>query len=144
MPYRDPEKDKAWRKIWLAATRDKRNAQARAWREANPKKQRRSEAAYYLRNRDEMNAKARAYQKANPDKVRAAELAWRKENPEKCKAIFRRYYLRKRAPKRRPTDSAPIRLRDHRKEAKRLEAVARVKARLNKRTPNDALSTRLG
>lgn len=55
MPYKDPEKRKAYKKAYYEANREKAKAQTKA---------------YYQANKERMKAAFRAWKKTNPDKVR--------------------------------------------------------------------------
>lgn len=96
MPYKDPEKQRAW----VAANRERVRANHRAWRARNPEKvieNRRKQAAknpdywkkYYERNRDKKIATAAEWSKANPERRRRQNAKWQKENPEKVNAKTR-------------------------------------------------------
>lgn len=78
MPHKDPEKRKAYQKVydkaWAKANRESKRASYRAWRVANLEKAREAEKARALvrsrADREKHSAKAAAWAKANPEKVK--------------------------------------------------------------------------
>ena len=64
MPYKDPEKEKAYSKAWYEANKDKRTVYSKAYREANKEKIK----AYREANKDKRNAQIKAWYKVNKDK----------------------------------------------------------------------------
>jgi hypothetical protein len=77
MPYKDPEKLKAYNKAYYEANREKR----KAW-----------DKAYYEANREKLNAGDKAYREANREKIKAYSKAYREANREKRKAWDKVYY----------------------------------------------------
>ena len=67
MPYKDPEKRKAWDKAYYEANREKRKAWDKAYYEANREKIK----AYREANREKRKAVSKAYYEANREKLNA-------------------------------------------------------------------------
>ena len=68
MPFKDPEKKKAWNKVYsrsyYEANKDKKKAYSKAYREANKEKILAQAKAYYEANKDEILAKNKVYSRA--------------------------------------------------------------------------------
>jgi hypothetical protein len=110
MPYKDPEKAKAYhkayneanrekrkdyKKAYYEANREKRNAQRKAHRKANPEnpeKKRARNKAYREANREKIKARDKAYYEANREKRNAQRKAYHKANREKKRARDRAYH----------------------------------------------------
>jgi hypothetical protein len=104
----------------MAYNPEKGRAKIKKWAQANPEKER---------------ARKNAWAQANAEKVRARKNAWAQANREIISARNRANRIAK-ALGRKPTDNRPVKLRDRRKEAIRLEAVERLKKRF-RRKPAD-------
>jgi hypothetical protein len=74
------------------ASRDKKIAYMKAYREANRQKIAASSHAWYEANCEKMRAYSKAYRKANLEKVLANLNAWRAANPEKTAANHKAYF----------------------------------------------------
>jgi len=67
-------------KAYYEANKDKRKAQHKAYYEANKDKRKAQHKAYYEANIDKRKAQHKAYYEANIDKRKAQHKAWRKAN----------------------------------------------------------------
>jgi hypothetical protein len=76
MPYKDPEKAKAYRKTYYVANREEVRAKHKAYKEAN---------------REELNAANKVYREANREKILTVNKAWRAANREKVNAYSKAY-----------------------------------------------------
>jgi len=76
MPYKDPEKTKAYNKAYYEANRETLNVVNKAYKEAN---------------REELNAANKVYREANREKLNAVNKAWRATNREKVNAYSKAY-----------------------------------------------------
>ena len=76
MPHKDPEKQKACKKAWYEANREKALISNRAWRAANPERVKASSKVYYEANSEITNAKRKAWREANPEKEKAYQKAY--------------------------------------------------------------------
>ena len=74
---------KARDKAWKQANPEKNRARNKAWRKANPEKQRASNEAWRQANPEKFKAAVKAWQQANPENTQARVNAYRKNNPEK-------------------------------------------------------------
>ena len=74
MAYKDPEKQRAYRKAYKEANREKVKAASKAYKEAN---------------REKLRADNKAYKKANPEKVKAADKAYYEANSERLKTYHK-------------------------------------------------------
>jgi len=72
--------------------RRQRQAQTKAYREANIDKRKANDKAYYEANIDKRKAQHKAYYEANIDKRKAQHKAYRMANPDKTKANAKAYY----------------------------------------------------
>ena len=63
------------------------NEATAAYRKANPKKVKASNAAWDKANPDKVKSRSASYRKANPKKVKASNAAWNKANPDKKNAF---------------------------------------------------------
>jgi hypothetical protein len=89
MPYKDPEKRKAYEKAWKKANRDRINACRRLSRANNPEKTRADKAKY--RNPERDAATSKLYRAANREKLRANFKAWYNANLEWVRAFTKSY-----------------------------------------------------
>ena len=106
--YREAHKDKiaAYQAQYSAATKSKRYAQRKQWREANPGTVKQRWAEYAETHRDELNAKARERQTAarqDPEKraqINAAKRAyhqrWKLGHPQEYAAMIQKQVARKK------------------------------------------------
>jgi hypothetical protein len=76
MPYKDPEKKRAYRAAYRAANLEKARARNAAWRAANPEKARAFRAVYRAANLEKERAQNVAWRAANPEKERARKAAY--------------------------------------------------------------------
>ena len=76
MPYKDPEKRRAYNAAYRAAHREENRAY---------------NAAYYVANREKESARNKAYRAANPEMVRVSQAAHRAANSEKRSAYNASY-----------------------------------------------------
>ena len=83
MPFKDPEKKKAYTRAYREANKDK----IKAYREANKEKIKAAKKVYYQANKD----KIEAYREANREKMKAYKKAWNRANKEKTKAYCKAY-----------------------------------------------------
>lgn len=79
------EKKRATSRAYYAANKEKRLAQDRARRAANPEKTRAQRRTYYLANQEKNREKTRARRAANPEMALAKERAYRAANPERVR-----------------------------------------------------------
>jgi len=86
------DKRKANDKAYYEANIDKRKAQHKAYYEANIDKRKAQHKAYRMANPDKTKANIKAWREANPDKTKANSKAWREANPDKKKANAKAYY----------------------------------------------------
>lgn len=78
LPYKDPEK-------------------ARAYREAHHAEKRAYAAEYYIANRDQVRAAAAAWRLRHPEKIRAASAAYRATHPNRLRVYDEAYREKRRA-----------------------------------------------
>jgi 5-methylcytosine-specific restriction endonuclease McrA len=84
-------------RAWKAANPEKNRQHNRAWREANPEKARDQARAWRAANREKARERVRAWYAANPEKAREKQRAWREANPEKAREKEHRRRARKAA-----------------------------------------------
>jgi 5-methylcytosine-specific restriction endonuclease McrA len=118
MPYKDPEKQRAWQRRYRENNREKLRGRGRRWAAENPEKVRRwremhpekaREAARHwsATNREKKNASAQRWRDKNPEKDRARKRVHRENNRNKYSAYEgRRRALKANAPQGNPTDAA--------------------------------------
>jgi chromosome segregation ATPase len=87
MPYKDPEKKKAYDKAYREATREERKAQQKTYREANREKKK----AYRKANSEAIREKRKAYRKANREAIKEKNKAYYEANREKIKEMEKAY-----------------------------------------------------
>jgi 5-methylcytosine-specific restriction endonuclease McrA len=85
------EKIKAHKKAYYEANREKISARKKVYREANPEKIKASQKAWYEANREKVKAHEKAYREANREKISARKKAWYEANREKIKAHEKAY-----------------------------------------------------
>jgi hypothetical protein len=78
--------NKAYKKVYYEANREKLKADMKAYYEANREKLKADMKAWSKANPEKCKADRKARYDANPKKYRASMEAWRKANPEKCRA----------------------------------------------------------
>lgn len=83
------KRKRALREADLGKARKIASDTSRAWRMANPERDKINRALWYSKNATRRLAQARARYALNPTKGRADIRRWRKENPEKARASFR-------------------------------------------------------
>lgn len=71
-------------------------AAAKAWREANPERERERKKRYYEANKEALMAQQREYREANADKVRARQAEYRRRNRERILRRKREYWRENR------------------------------------------------
>jgi hypothetical protein len=71
MPYKDPERNKACRKAWNAANKERKATTQKAWYEAN---------------KERCLAACRDWRAANKGRRATTTKAWAAANPEKCRS----------------------------------------------------------
>jgi hypothetical protein len=97
VPHKDPEVRRAYVREyhakWYAKNGDKRRAQIRQYKRANPTKVANGDAAY--RSRPEVRAAAtqrkQEWRAANVERDRASKRSWAKSHREQLRAYDRRY-----------------------------------------------------
>lgn len=67
MPYKDPERRRAYGRAWMKRNLDKAREAMRRWRELNREADRAGRRALYARNREAMLAREIAYRRAHPE-----------------------------------------------------------------------------
>lgn len=77
----DPEKHRQRNRAYREANRERRNAEAKAWRQANPERKREYERA----NRDRINAQRRA--RRNPEREAERQRRWNVANRDRKAAL---------------------------------------------------------
>jgi len=77
MPFKDPEKQRAYGRDWMKRNPDKAREAMRRWRAAHPKEHGEDNRAYYGRHRDERLEQSAAYHRANPQVGRARTQNYR-------------------------------------------------------------------
>ena len=77
MPFKDPEKQRAYGRDWMKRNPDKAREAMRRWRAAHPKEHSDDNRAYYNRHRDERLQRSAAYHRANPHVGRARTQNYR-------------------------------------------------------------------
>ena len=92
MPYKDPEKAKAYHKAWCEANKDKILAQKKAYYEANKDEILAQQKARYEANKDKRKVQAKAYYEANKEKIKAYNKAHHEANKDKRNAQQKAYY----------------------------------------------------
>lgn len=86
--YREANRERvrAAHRAWYGANAENRRAAVRAWKEANSEKLRAARRSYREANRESVRAYHQAYYEANSKKQRVAVRVWRMANPEKALA----------------------------------------------------------
>jgi 5-methylcytosine-specific restriction endonuclease McrA len=86
VPYKDPEKRRAYCVEYNASHREEHRAYAVARYAANREREHDRKKAWREDNPEKMRAYAKTWRTENLEKARASEKKWRKENPEKERA----------------------------------------------------------
>lgn len=84
--YANKELERTTRRVWSAKNRAKINADAAAWRLANPDKVRAQTKSYNARHKEQIAASRKRWIKNNPDKHRAYARAHYRRNTAKLAA----------------------------------------------------------
>jgi 5-methylcytosine-specific restriction endonuclease McrA len=84
---------RARKRAWNQANREKVAAYNRAWMEANPDRAKASRKAYYEANKDAAVARASEWQKANPEKTKGYQKARYDRGKGDLSAYYRKRYL---------------------------------------------------
>lgn len=67
MPYKDPERARAYGREWMKRNAEKAREAMRRWRERHPDQHSAEQRAYYARNRDRALAQSAAYHRDHPE-----------------------------------------------------------------------------
>lgn len=87
MPYKDPEKARAAQKAWYEANKEKRKAQIRLYKRANPAKVAAGNAEYKSRPevRERATLKKRLWRAANLERERKNRRMWARNNRDRIR-----------------------------------------------------------
>ena len=77
MPYKDPDKQRAYGRDWMKRNPEKAREAMRRWRRAHPDAHRQENRSYYARHREERLEQSAVYHRANPHVGRARGLNYR-------------------------------------------------------------------
>lgn len=86
-------------RIHYEANKDKYTAWFRAWRKANPEKEKDRAKKWRDANPDKVKARTKAWREANIEKLKLNSIVWRKENPDKAAEHNRNSKHKRRAQK---------------------------------------------
>src|SRR5713101_5359321 len=67
MPYKDPERQRAYAREWIKRNAQKAREAMRRWRIAHPDEHNAKNRLYYARHRDERLAQSAAYHREHPE-----------------------------------------------------------------------------
>jgi 5-methylcytosine-specific restriction endonuclease McrA len=71
VPYKDPERQRAYGRDWMRRNADKARAAMRRWRAAHPEEHAKDNREYYVRHREERLAQSAEYHSDHPEVGRA-------------------------------------------------------------------------
>ena len=77
MPFKDPERRRAYGRAWMKQNSAKARAAMRRWRSAHPSEHAEDNRAYYARHRDERLLQSAQYHLEHPEIGRARSLNYR-------------------------------------------------------------------
>src|SRR5258706_1975529 len=77
MPYKDPERQRAYAREWIKRNAQKARDAVRRWRIAHPDEHNAKNRLYYARNRDARLAHTTAYHREHPEVGRAKSQNYR-------------------------------------------------------------------
>jgi len=104
MPYKDPEANRAYKRLWNKKTREKNrasyNKKQQAWRAKNPNRYKQAKAAYRKEHTEKIQSYRRAYYLAHRQERIAKTSAWLKSHPDKRRKYVNTIQPRRRAQKR--------------------------------------------
>lgn len=92
MAYKDPIKQKEYRKEYYQKNKDRITEKHKNYRNENQEKLKEKKKEYYEQNKEQIKEKKREYYKQNKDRAKEYGKNYRSENKEKIKEKQREYY----------------------------------------------------
>jgi len=96
MPYKDPEKARAYKSEYYQKNRERLLEQAREYNLRTKEVRSQKTKEYYKKNKEEIKQRVKEYRDNHKKECLERANKWRKENPEKRKEILKRYYDKKK------------------------------------------------
>lgn len=96
MPYKDPQKQKQYRKEYYNKHREEAIRNSKIYREANLEKVKANSRRYYKENAEVIKQKVKIYRDSHKEEILKQKKEWARDNPEKRRAICKRYYEKKK------------------------------------------------